>query len=196
VKELVTRPGYVAKEYLDGRRKKYFNPISFIVATTALSALIAYQSGYYAAITSSPREGREYFPYFHETMEISVHHGKLLALILVVPLLTLLTWAFYRRPKYNFAEHFVVQSFTNGFLYITTAVIFIPLYVLFPSTLGWNNFVMQCLGVFYMIVTYRQLLQRNVIIISLKAILIKLLFIILFWVLIYTYVWLKHFILH
>ncbi len=86
VKELVRRPGYVAKEYLDGKRKKYFNPISFIVATTALSALIAYQSGYYAAITSSPREGREYFPYFHETMEISVHHGKLLALILVVPL--------------------------------------------------------------------------------------------------------------
>jgi hypothetical protein len=43
IKDLLRRPGTVAKEYIEGKRKKYFSPFSFIVISTALSALLAYQ---------------------------------------------------------------------------------------------------------------------------------------------------------
>ena len=51
-KALLTRPGHVAREYLDGKRKKYFNPLSFLVITAAISAFAIYQTGYFKAMSS------------------------------------------------------------------------------------------------------------------------------------------------
>ena len=39
-KELLTKPGIIAREYVEGKRKKYFNPLSFLVITSAVSAYI------------------------------------------------------------------------------------------------------------------------------------------------------------
>lgn len=191
IKDLITKPGIVAKEYLEGKRKKYFSPFTFIVLTTALSALAAYKSGYYATL-SRPRGTKEFFPHFNETMQVSVEHGKLLGLILVVPLYSILCFWFYRKPKYNLAEHFVIQSYTAGLLYVFTAIVFVPLFLLFPTKLGWNNWALQILFMIYMTITYTQLLRRNVFVIALKAILIKIVFVILFWGLIYLFVYSKH----
>lgn len=51
LKELITKPGIIARQYVEGKRKKYFNPLSFVVITTALSAFVSYKAGYFEALT-------------------------------------------------------------------------------------------------------------------------------------------------
>ncbi len=162
IKDLIWKPGIVAREFLEGKRKKYFNPISFLVITTAVSALIAFQSGYYDTLAHKPAtNSREVFLYSKEVFLIAINHGKLLGLILTAPLYTFLSWIFFRNPRYNFAEHFVLQSYTIGLLNVATAVIFIPAFLLFPSTAKLNNDVLHVVYVIYMSIAYKQFFAKR-----------------------------------
>src|SRR5688572_23676889 len=60
VKELLLRPGFVAREFVGGKRKKYFNPLSFLVIASALLAYFSYLTGYLDALTagSAQRSGQ------------------------------------------------------------------------------------------------------------------------------------------
>ena len=44
IKEMAYRPGYVALEFVQGQRKKYFNPFSFLVIVVAISTV--FMSGF------------------------------------------------------------------------------------------------------------------------------------------------------
>jgi hypothetical protein len=197
IKDLFRKPGVVAREYLEGKRKKYFNPISFLVITTAISALIAHQSGYYDTLAHKPATNtREVFLYSKEVFLISINHGKLLGLILTAPLYTFLSWVFFRRPHYNFAEHFVLQSYTIGLLNVVTAVVFIPAFLLFPSTAKLNNDILHVLYMIYMGFAYKQFFSKRYLIWPLvKSIVMTVLFIVLFWFVIWLFVAAKHLIM-
>jgi hypothetical protein len=71
VKELLRKPGTVPREYLEGKRKKYFNPFSFLVIMTAASAFLSYQTGY---LTEAGEGGPNGSVYSREAMEISVKY--------------------------------------------------------------------------------------------------------------------------
>jgi hypothetical protein len=191
VKKLLVRPGFVAKEYVEGKRKKYTNPISFLLVTTAVGAFISFKSGYYQAL-SRPMAGQgNPSPYFTETMEISINHGKILGLFLIVPLYSFLSWIFFWRPRYNFAENFVLQSYLIGMLYIVTSLIFIPHFLIFPAWVKVNNDVLHVLFAIYMGIAYRQFFGKHIVISILKSFIMTVLFIVLFWVVILLYVIVK-----
>src|SRR5688572_18664064 len=64
MKELITRPGHVAREYLDGKRKKYFNPLTFLILMASLYAYIGSKTGYFKALSSGGRyTGKGYGTY-------------------------------------------------------------------------------------------------------------------------------------
>jgi len=198
VKVLLWKPGIVAREYLEGKRKQYFNPFTFLVITTALSALATYNSGYYKAFNAtasssnaSPRQS--FIPYWDKVVHISITHGKLLGLILIAPLYTFLAWIFFWRPRYNFAEHGVLQSYTIGMFHLITVVVFVPAFLLFPDTARMNNNILHLVYVFYMGMAYKQFLRKQYIFLPvLKSILIMFLFLVLFWFVIWVFVALRH----
>ncbi|HEY3405505.1 MAG TPA: DUF3667 domain-containing protein [Ohtaekwangia sp.] len=186
IKELIRRPGFVVKEFLEGRRKKYFNPISFIVITSALGAIASFKSGYYSAL------GRVQTGQASEASEIAASNSKLLGLFLIVPIYSLLSWLFFWRPRYNFAEHVVLQSYAIGMLYIAQSLIFVPLYLLFPETVSMNNHILHLVFLIYMVVIYKQLFNNHILIALLKAIVIFVAFVAAFWFSIRGYLYLKH----
>src|SRR5689334_23434282 len=47
IKELFRRPGEVALEYNAGKRKKYFNPITYLLLVSALQIFAAQKTGIY-----------------------------------------------------------------------------------------------------------------------------------------------------
>lgn len=194
VKQLLLRPGFVAKEYLEGKRKKYFNPISFLIVSTAAGAFISYKSGYYAELSKPVANmPQNISPYFKETMDISIEHGKFLGLFLIVPLYAFLSWIFFWRPRYNFAENFVLQSYLIGMLYIVTSLIFIPHFLIFPAAVRQNNDVMHVVYAIYTAIAYKQFFRKNIFISLLKSLIITVLFIVLFWGVILAYVLAKRF---
>ncbi len=194
MKELVARPGYVAREYLDGKRKKYFNPLSFLVIVSSLYAYISIKTGYYEALTklSQPPSGRGGAIY-QETMNVMLNNGKFISLFLTPLLISFFSWLFFIRSKNNMTENLVLNSFLLGQIYIVMIVVFIPCYFLFPGIpVAVNNMVFHLLMLVYMTVAYRQFFRNNIFLCALKSILIIILFIIFYWLCIFGFVILKH----
>lgn len=133
VKELAVRPGIVAKEYIEGKRKRYFNPLSFLVISSAIFAYLAATTGFMQALTSSSREGRVLSEAWQEVFSIANNSGKWLTILLIAPVFAFLTWIFFLRKKLNYPEHFVLQSFIFGQAALFRTVVLIPLFIFFPA---------------------------------------------------------------
>ena len=195
MKELAVRPGLVALEYLDGKRKKYFNPLSFLVIASAIWALVVLKSGYFESMGSSQTRGTYQIPqeiawYFSESMRIIIQHGKIITLIITAPLLALLSWMFFRKYKNTFAENLVLNAFLVGQIHLAMVIIFIPAFLLLGHA-KINNNIYQVAFMIYLMVAYQQFFRNHVILTILKTILIVVLFILFFWLLIFGFVFLR-----
>lgn len=211
IKELIKRPGIVAKEYINGKRKKYFNPLSFLVITMAVSAYLSFKSGYFESFapkktkttteqqdTKKPVEQKQLDTFARVRMEayrIIIHDGKMLGLVLITPLITILSWIFFRKPKHGIAEHFVLQSYLFGLSNIFRVVLFIPLFIITGLNVKIIDYVFQILFLFYLILGFHQFFRNRIFFTIIKSILILVLFIFLFWYSIWGYVYAKHFII-
>jgi len=190
IKDLIRRPGAVIREYLDGKRKKYFNPISFLVITSAAGALISFKSGYYAAMNVQSARGNS------EASQFANDNTKILAIFLIVPIYSFLSWLFFWRPRYNFPEHVVLQSYAIGFYYIVQSLIFIPLFLLMPQTALLNNLVLHVVFAIYMGFVYKQLFTNHAVFAFLKSLIMLVIFLVSFWYVVKGYIYLKHVILN
>ena len=196
VKELVTRPGIVAKEYIEGRRKRYFNPLSFLVISSALFAYFGSATGYMDKLTGGgPNRagGRPISEVWREVFQIASHSGKWLTLLFIAPLFALLSWLFFIKKKYNYAENFVLHSFIFGEAALLRLVVFIPLYLIFPErTSVLNLFVYEAIFLTFVTIAYKQFYEQHLLLVIVKVIIVRVLFVVLFWAMLYAYVLVKH----
>jgi len=199
IKELVHRPGYVAKEYLEGKRKKYFNPLTFYVICSAIWAMVVSNSHYFESMASgSPRRASGEIPewakwlgyYFSQSMPIIIKHGKLISLIITAPLLAFLTWLFFRKQKNNYAEHLLIHTFFAGQALLAMVLIFIPLFLIFGYA-KMNNNAYQVVFMIYLMLAYHQFFKNHVLLTILKTVIIQLLFMALFWVPIFAVIFIR-----
>ncbi|MBK9765299.1 MAG: DUF3667 domain-containing protein [Flavobacteriales bacterium] len=108
LKELFTRPGYMMREYLDGKRKAHFKPLSFVLVMAAVySILFRLMPPDFAMLDAPTKKIME---------QMNVFMGQYYALVELglVPLFAACTWLFLRKYGNNFAEHLVIQSFLSG----------------------------------------------------------------------------------
>src|SRR6202021_3347348 len=52
--QLLIRPGVVARDYVSGKRKRYFGPFAFLVVTVAFTSAVIAISGFQAVTTDAP----------------------------------------------------------------------------------------------------------------------------------------------
>lgn len=199
IKQLTFRPGYVAKEYLEGKRKKFFNPLTFYVISSAIWALAVSKSHYFESMSSGQaRGGSGQMPvwmkwlgyYFSQSMPIIIAHGKIISLVITAPLLAFLTWIFFRKQRNNYAEHLLLHTFLAGQALLAMVIIFIPVFLL----LGYakmNNNVYQGIFMVYLAFAYQQFFKNHAVITILKTIVIQILFMILFWVPMFAFVFVR-----
>lgn len=194
VKELITRPGYVAKEYIEGKRKRYFNPLSFLVISSALLAYFGTITGFMERLTSNSQRGaRQGSQYWGEVMHIASTNGKWLTLLLMAPLFALLSWIFFIRKPYNYGENFVLHAFIFGEAAFVRLIVFIPLSLLFPQHFTiLNLMIYEVLYLTFLTVAYKQMFQQHLALVIVKVVVIRALFIVLFWAMIFAYVFTKH----
>ena len=194
MKELVTRPGIVAREYLDGKRKKYFNPLTFLIILSSLYAYIGKKTGYFEYLSSGNRyEGKGSGTYV-EAMQFMNEQGKIAALFLMPVLMSFLSWLFFIRSKNNWAENLVLNSMVLGQVYLGAIIIFIPAYLL-GLPMGINNGLFHLVMLAFLTTAYYQFFNGNVFLTAFKALLINILFIVLFWVCIIAYIIVNHMLL-
>ncbi|GAB3016646.1 hypothetical protein GCM10027051_21420 [Niabella terrae] len=122
IKKLFTQPAVMVKDYLEGRRVKYFRPFAYVVLMTTICSLIikglrqltdtVYQSR--AAAAPEAAEGGFFAHYFS------------VFIFIMIPFAALITWLSFFKRKYNYWEHFLINTYLaaqlNLFLVIVNIV--------------------------------------------------------------------------
>ena len=121
LRALLARPGTVAREYVEGMRRRYFGPFGFLVVSVSLAAAAIAASGLNNvqsdSVAASP------------LAQLLQRHINLLYL-LQVPLIAWLSALMFRREGRNFAEHLVLAAYTSGMRAIAIVVLLVPLWLL------------------------------------------------------------------
>ncbi len=136
---LATRPGIIALEYLQGRRKKYFNPFTFFVLCMGFFVLSNNLFQAYGqapdpdpqVLQSMPDESarHKYRTIVQRQGEISIFLQKntnILTMV-AVPFFSLMSWGLLRRKRLNYAEHLVANVLFISFSNLIFTIIALPL---------------------------------------------------------------------
>ncbi|SNR17667.1 DUF3667 domain-containing protein [Tenacibaculum jejuense] len=119
IKQLAIAPGHSVKDFIDGKRKKYFKPITFVLILSTIYGLIAGISGEKTMLADFVSGWSNY-----ENSEFDSHDKIFVfqwliknyayAMLLLLPVFSLGSYLSFRKYKYNYFEHLVLNSFITG----------------------------------------------------------------------------------
>ncbi len=119
LREMVTRPGRVALDFIQGRRKRHFGPFAFLVISVGLASAVILITGV------------EWFsPFKHGKADDLLQRHVNLVILMQVPLLAAFCAVLFRKDRRSFADHLVLASYTSGFHALFLALVETPLIAL------------------------------------------------------------------
>jgi uncharacterized membrane protein (DUF106 family) len=193
IKELFLKPGKVALEYNEGKRKKYFNPITFLLLMTALQVFAVSKTGFYMKFTDSvqvmvqqaigkPVESSaelkkldKQMADLDETTVMITENNKLLTL-LFVPILAFLTWLFFKRSGHNYAESLVFNVLVDGQLMVLFLVFALIPFLIKPSLVILWLLLYFLISWTYSFIAYKQFFKQRWGITIFKGIVLQILY--------------------
>jgi hypothetical protein len=172
LKELTIRPGIVAREYIAGKRKKYYNPFTFFLILAAFYVLSAG-----LVVVNQNKEPvpepilkieniekrKEVLMIYERAMYSKVFmfkHGNIVAMF-AVPFFAFYFWLIYYRKKYNYSEHLVANLMFVSLANLAFSVIVYPTQTLLHGSpiapmVTFLGFLLQWV---YFVVAYKGFLQ-------------------------------------
>ena len=113
---LLVRPGTVARDYVAGKRKRYFGPLSWLIVIVGLVSAEVAISGFQVVISNNPSV----------LADLLQRHVNVVFLI-QVPVLALFCRLLFRRDGFNTAEFLVLAAYTASMRTIFFGVVLVPL---------------------------------------------------------------------
>ena len=148
VVHLTTKPEVVIEGYLQGIRRKYLNPISYMGIAITLSGLIVFlmvKSG--DAMNFDMLNNNVSTRYQEKLMDFILDYQALIFL-LFVPIMTIAGWLCFDQKRYNFAERTIIFMYALAHY---SLVIFLPsIIVLF--FIPEQYFIFSFIGILFMVV--------------------------------------------
>ncbi len=117
---LLVRPGTVALEYVQGRRRRYFGPFAFLAVTVGLVSAVIALTGFHAIRSDNP----------NAVADVLQSHINLV-LLAEVPLLTAFSRLLDLHGGLTFAEHLVLATYTASMRALFVTLVLIPIWYLF-----------------------------------------------------------------
>jgi uncharacterized protein DUF3667 len=115
IKALAYRPGHVAREYVEGKRKKYFGPLAFLLITVGFASFLVVLS---RAQFFSPVPDNSIASFLQQHINIII--------LMQMPLLAGVCALLFRGSRLYFAEHLVLAAYTTGFRMLFLALVVVP----------------------------------------------------------------------
>ena len=174
LKELAVRPGVVAREYIEGKRKKYFNPFTFFLLLMALYVFAhtfvrSNETSIDKSIPASITEIKD--PNLKETMliryqrgmearEFTAKNGNILAMF-AIPLFAFYFWLIFYRRQYNYPEHLVANLMFVTFANLAFTLVVVPLQLALKGTawVVWMPILGFLLQAFYFTIAYKGMMK-------------------------------------
>ena len=110
IKILFTRPGHGVREFLEGKRIRYFNAFSLLLL---ILALLFFLDGY-SDLKLSDILGNEEQKEIYNSFEKLMKDYPRVIYILNIPLMALSTIIFFRKSDINLAEHIILNTYNTS----------------------------------------------------------------------------------
>jgi hypothetical protein len=178
IKEMFRKPGQVALEYNAGKRKKYFNPITFLLVMMALQVLVLSKTRIYERYTDSlqvltqqlagkPAESSDALKntdkktaYMNGQMSMVEENNKLLTFIFI-PVLALFTWLFFKKAGHNYAENLMFNVLLNGQLMVFFLLFIVVPFLIKPSLVVLWLLLFLPISWTYSLIAYKQFFRQG-----------------------------------
>lgn len=122
---LFIRPGKMIKDFLEGRRVKYFRPFAYVILMSTISTLLI--KWIVSGIESVYKKTFPDVPVSHNENFFS--HYFSVFIFLMIPIVSLVTYLFFRKNKYNFWEHCLANTFLAAQLNIMQVLIYLVSFI-------------------------------------------------------------------
>lgn len=161
---LTTRPGQVVSEYCRGEKQKYLSPVVYFFGVTALETYIASRIGLYDFVLKQNVESlRQSFsdPIFAKSgFNVSSTPDQMNSVfsflfsetgqkVIILPIVLLFTWIFYKKYNRNFKENSWFALYTLGHLTLLTIPLMLYWYI--TKDLGLYSIIALIIGSLYWI---------------------------------------------
>jgi hypothetical protein len=182
IRDLFTKRGLVAYEYIEGKRKKYFPPLNFFLLIAAVFVFVATMGE--STVVKDVFEARpelrsmtdlakkqELIGIYERQVKVShftTKYSNLMAMC-SLPLTALVFWLFYKRNRYNYIEHLVAGMYMLGICILIYAVVIMPLSFAFHFAGNPAILVFFLVQIFYFAIFYYGFLQKKTKLQFLKA---------------------------
>lgn len=112
--KLFTNPGGTLVNYLDGQRVKHFRPFGFVVILSTICTLLIKACDEAINLRYMQQNPGEKILFANSLF------GKYpsVLIFIMIPLLSLVTWFFFRKNRYNYWEHFLINTYLAAYLNI------------------------------------------------------------------------------
>ena len=131
---LIRKPGIVALDLVEGRRKRYFNLFQFLLLIVGVTTFLISKTDFIVQATktiNTTNDVKMSAKLGAAQQEISLLMQKYnnILQMLLIPIFSLFSWLFFARKKYNYAETIVLHTAssaqTNVFAIATTSLFFL-----------------------------------------------------------------------
>lgn len=113
---LIVCPQKVLSAFVEGARKKYFNPFSFLIVYATIALIVEKISGDWRnTIKIQSPKGVKISETIITILDFTEEYYNLM-IILTIPLLALVSSFLYRKYVHNYVEHLVFQAYLGSFL--------------------------------------------------------------------------------
>ena len=119
---LLAQPGTVARDYVQGKRRRYFGPFSFLAVVVAAASAVDVLTGFRPIYSSNP----------NAMISFLQSHMNLLVFA-EVPLLAAVSRLLDLRGPFNLAEHLVLAAYTASLRIIVAMLVLIPVWYVFRA---------------------------------------------------------------
>lgn len=107
LKELFTRPGHAARDYLEGKRVKYYNVFYLLLLVLGV---LYFANEYVLGHFPPEMMGKQDKEVVVQFTNFMIGYNKFI-IFGQLPFYALNGWLFFRRLKYNYAEHVIIAGF-------------------------------------------------------------------------------------
>lgn len=159
IKQLFTRPGHSIREFLEGKRVQHFKPFSLVILLATVHGLLYhyFHINKFSINSFSAQSAKDLIGRFGEW---TVTHYALFVL-LSLPIYSLGTYLLFKKQKYNFIEHLVINAFVAGQKLFIGLVFFSLIYIYNETpTLSTINSLLGILSFILFVWTFCQLFNN------------------------------------
>ena len=129
IKELALRTGNVAKEYIEGKRKKYMSPVTFYLLVAGIYVVaMHFLSSQFPGSANNETLTTGMNVQQARAIRANVfleEHLKVLA-FLALPVSAFVYWLFYKRKGFSYLEQLVANMYANGFTLLVMCLLIQP----------------------------------------------------------------------